>query len=117
MKNCRDKGKDGENIAVKFLQKKGYKILSQNYRTKYGEIDLICSKNDITVFVEVKTRSNPNYQQAIESINTGKVQRIKNTALLYLQKIGEDDIDCRFDVVLVLKIKSSKKIFHIENAF
>lgn len=117
MKNYKDKGKHGEQIASNFLKRKDYKIIQRNFNTKFGEIDIICRRNEIIVFVEVKWRNNFNYEQAIESINVPKINKIRNTASVYLQEIGEPDAVCRFDVITIFEKGNSVKISHVENAF
>ena len=64
----RIKGKDGEEIAVKFLRERGYQILEQNNSTKWGELDIIASKNDILIFVEVKLKTTEDYGTPEEMI-------------------------------------------------
>jgi len=119
MKNYSNKveGDWGEENACRFLEKKGYKIISRNYKTKFGEIDIICRQNNILVFVEVKTRTSTNFQRGIEAINISKIQKIQKTALLYLQEIGEPDCACRFDVIVIIGKNNNFKLHHIESAF
>ena len=117
MKNSDSKGKQGEEIATNFLIKKDYKIIQRNYNTKYGEIDIICRHDNILVFVEVKIRSSYNTTQIYDSISSVKIEKIRKTALLYLQQTNQEDITCRFDVVFIMGKKEPYKIIHIENAF
>jgi putative endonuclease len=93
-------GNHMEQRACEFLQARGLTLLTQNYRTMYGEIDLIMrDKNDI-VFIEVRTRNQQNYGTAIDSITTTKQKKILKSALLFLQeKKWLDKLNCRFDVM------------------
>lgn len=105
-------GKKGEGKAVKYLKKNGYEILDTNYNTKAGEIDIIAKKDDVTVFVEVKTRSGENYGMGYEAVSPQKINKIINTAKIYIASIGYETA-CRFDVISI----DSGKITHITNAF
>ena len=113
-------GNFGEEEAVKFLRKKGYKILECNFNVRGGEIDIIAHKSGYVVFVEVKTRKDNSLGSGAEAVTYTKRQRIIKAAQCYLLKVGECDV--RFDVVEVTgNIENSKfklqKINHIENAF
>lgn len=107
------KGKKFENLAAHFLKNKGYKIICQNYKNKIGEIDIIASINNITVFVEVKFRLSAKFGRPIEAINFYKQQKIRRVATLYLQVNKLLDSAVRFDCVEVF----NDEITHIENAF
>lgn len=73
----------GETIARKFLEKKGYTIVKQNFRTKYSEMDLIVKKKDILVFVEVRTKTNERFGSPEETINKNKIRRLVRSAEAY----------------------------------
>lgn len=74
----------GENKAAEFLKLQGYQILCQNYRSPFGEIDIIALKKEIIFFIEVKTRQNQKYGKGFESITLRKLQKIKKTAECYM---------------------------------
>ena len=78
-------GKVGEQEAVKFLKKKNYKIIDQNFSCKIGEIDIIAYQKDTIVFVEVKTRKNNLFGTPGQAVNKSKQKKIIKTALYYLQ--------------------------------
>ncbi|WP_029522854.1 YraN family protein [Persephonella sp. KM09-Lau-8] len=107
-----DIGKIAEEKAVNFLKQKGYTILDRNFRTRYGEIDIIASKDKTLVFVEVRFRSG-SFISPEESIDHRKVQRIIKTANAYLTKTTTSYENIRFDVIAIDK----NQIRHIENAF
>ena len=109
-------GNIGEEIAVNYLRVKGYKILDRNYRTRYGEIDIILLIEDLLVFVEVKTRRNNKYGDPVESVNYNKVNKIINTANNYLANKKMYNFNVRFDVVEI-KFDKIPKINHIKDAF
>lgn len=110
-----EKGKIGEEIALKYLISKGGKIIEKNYRTKIGEIDLIVGMDGELVFVEVKSRSNTNFGYPSEAVNYNKRKKIVNIAKYYIVKNSLNNVSIRFDVIeIYLK---DKKINHIINAF
>lgn len=91
-----------ENRALKFLQARGLKLIERNYHNKTGEIDLIMDDHGVRVFIEVRFRTPSRYSSSLESITPQKQQRIRRTALLYLQENKLcDKIDCRIDVVAI----------------
>lgn len=77
-------GKEGEEIAAKFLLDKGYKILERNYYTRFGEIDLIASKNNILAFVEVKLKHGDDFGTPEEMIGNFKLSQVQRMAEFYL---------------------------------
>lgn len=109
-------GKKGEEIALGYLKKKGFKILEINWRFKKAEIDLITLKDDLLVVVEVKTRSSEAFENPKEAVTIGKQKNIIKAADAYIQE-KEIDLECRFDVVSVLILKNETSIEHIEDAF
>ncbi len=117
-KNKKDIGKEGEEIAAKFLTQKGFEIVERNYQYGHGEIDIVANDKGILVFVEVKTRLNLEYGEPEYAINKKKIQQIKKMAELYLFDKEISEADCRFDVVaILLDNKSNPQITHYENAF
>ena len=72
MKHNQILGNQGEELAANFLKKNKYKIINRNYRTPYGEIDIIARKNKLIVFVEVKTRSTTYFGSGLEAITRKK---------------------------------------------
>lgn len=123
----RDKGlgKQGEEIAVKYLKKKGYKIMEKNYRNEkgkqLGEIDIIAFQKKEIVFVEVKTRQLEKYQSVFpeENITQTKLCRLNKIASFYLRQNNLWDFSYRFDAVSVWISQDGKsfKIKQLENIF
>ena len=103
-------GKKGETLAEQYLKKLGYKLLKKNYRTPFGEADLVFLDGEQTVFVEVKTRTSTAFGAAAEAVDYRKQQRYRKIALYYGN--GEEP-NARFDVVEVYP----DTINHIPNAF
>ena len=114
MKNRRRLGIVYEVRVADYLRQKGYLVLEQNFSCRFGEIDLICKKEDCLVFVEVKYRGGSCYGAPAEAVNAEKRRRICNTASYYLYKHHLPmTTPCRFDVAAV----SGQSIQVIENAF
>ncbi|HBI93896.1 MAG TPA: YraN family protein [Terrisporobacter glycolicus] len=110
-----EKGKLGEEIALKYIISKGGKVIEKNYRTKIGEVDIIAKLNGELVFVEVKSRSNINYGYPSESVNYKKKRKITNVAKYYILDNSLENLSIRFDVIEIYF--NEKKINHIVNAF
>ena len=101
--NNRRFGAVGEIIAEMYMKKNGYKIIQRNYETSTGEIDLIAKKNDMLVFIEVKTRTNQQYGLPEESINIARANRIRKVALCFISDPkGNRNSDIRFDIISIL---------------
>lgn len=112
-------GSYGEKLAANHLLYKGYRILKKNYRTKFGEIDLIAQNRQTLVFCEVKTRISNSFGGPLEAVNYYKQKKLKKLADFYLAAYEIDDLDVRFDVIAVEIDKTNKniKIDHVEDAF
>jgi len=109
-------GKLGEELALKELLKKGYKLKDKNYRFMKGEIDLIMIDGDKLVFVEVKTRQTAEIGEPYLSVTRKKQRQIIQTAHRYI--IQKDlDMDARFDIVSIVHNSYRTKIEHIDSAF
>lgn len=109
-------GKWGEAKAADYLKDKGYIILEMNYRTPYGEIDLIALDQQTVVFVEVKTRRTQTFGFPEDSVNSAKRTHMVNSAQVYMQTVGE--MDWRIDVIAVSIRETNQppEIIHFENA-
>lgn len=106
------KGAKGEKAAAKYLKREGYKILSRNYKTPFGEVDIIAQKGDVIAFVEVKLRTSDTFGTPSEAVNARRMQRYTNAARCYF---SGREINCtvRFDIIEV----EGKKLNHIVSAF
>lgn len=109
------KGSDAEKKAATYLQRQGLALLTQNYRCRFGEIDLIMSEGETLVFVEVRLRKSNAFGGAAASITTAKKMKLLRTARHYLSGLGHEPA-CRFDAVLMTGI-NPPKIEWIRNAF
>lgn len=106
-------GKAGEEIAVKYLRKQGYKIICENYRSGLGEIDIIAQDRDTVVFVEVKSRTSDKFGFPYESIDRKKQNQIMKSALIYVKKEKIAHTNLRFDVISIF----GDSVNLIKNAF
>ena len=109
----------GEARASDFLRARGYNIIEINYRTRYGEIDIIAEKDGFTVFIEVKLRKDASFAKAYEAVTHAKQAKITKAALYWMAKNGE--VKLRFDVIEIYAPYGDKstllEINHIVNAF
>lgn len=111
-------GQKGEELATHYLQDKGYKILAQNYRCIFGELDIVAMQRSVLVFIEVKTRSSNNFGSAASAVNYRKQQQISRAAQHYLTENSYNDCDARFDVVAITRgTKDQFEVDHIVDAF
>ena len=110
------KGKKGEELAVKYLLDKGFQILERNWRDGHREIDIIAADRDDTVFVEVKSRRQLGDERYDELINRNKQKSLilAANAFMFRHKPGSP---IRFDVIFITGEGTTKSIEHIEDAF
>src|SRR5262245_30921185 len=111
-------GRRGEDEAARFLENLGYRVVAKNYRSPYGEIDLIVhDKQRVIVFVEVRTNSDPRFGDPLASINLRKQRQIAKTAQYYLVQHGLENQEARFDVIGIRWDLRQARISHIQSAF
>lgn len=113
-------GQAGEEIAQDFLIQKGYQIVQSNWRTRWGEIDLIVQKNEQLIFVEVKLKKGEMFGSPEEMINLSKLEQIKKTAQSFLQANPQLIKECpqqQIDAVCIVlnPDDSIKRITHWQN--
>jgi putative endonuclease len=110
-------GSRGEELAAKYLEEQGYKVLTRNYRCRLGEIDIIASDGEDLVFIEVKTRTSLAFGLPQECITRSKQLRIRKIALYYLAEKRPLYSNYRFDVVSILLNNDEFQVEIIRNAF
>lgn len=108
-------GDQGEQLALEYIKNLGYKILAQNYRTPYGEIDIVAVQNNVTCFIEVKTRTSSNFGRPMDAITKYKLRNIQKSSEYYLSKNPNLPKACSIDVIEIYandnnEIKFYKKI-------
>lgn len=109
-------GARGEQRAAEYLAQRGYTVLARNYRSPYGEIDLICTHGGCIAFVEVKTRSSAKFGAPREAVTPAKQRKIILTAQQWLAE-HPTALQPRFDVVEVRRAGARCRIHLIPNAF
>jgi len=110
-------GKWGENIACQELERRGYAILARRYRTRVGEIDIVCLDGQTVVFVEVKARVDRRFGGGAAAITPWKQRRMAHMALDFLARSRRARSPCRFDVVVVDLDAGRVRIDVFANAF
>lgn len=114
--NKQRKGRLGEDIALRFLEGKGYRIIDRNFRYDRGEIDIIAQDGTDLVFVEVKYRETEAFGSPEESITPFKEEQLKKVAEGYLLEHNLEDQACRFDVVAITVVDGKPRIRILQNA-
>jgi putative endonuclease len=110
-------GKKGEEVAIRFLKKRGYRIIEKNYVCKMGEMDIIAREKDTLAFIEVKTRTSTEFGPPQLAVNSSKQRQLSKVALNYLKEKKLEDVKARFDVVAILLGQKGEEIELIRDAF
>ena len=110
-------GRKGEEVALRFLKKKGYRIIEKNYVCKMGEMDIIAKEKDTLAFIEVKTRTSTEFGPPQLAVTPSKQRQLSKVALSYLNKKQLNDVKARFDVVAILLGQKGEEIELIKDAF
>lgn len=108
----------GEQTAAQYLEQRGYRIVARNYRTPYGELDLVVEKEGQLVFVEVKTRSSQEFGMPEDAITEKKRAHILQSAFHYIQENGLEESEWRVDVISIIRAagQSEPEVTWFENA-
>ncbi len=106
-------GQWGEEHARRHLESQGYSIAATNYRSRWGEVDIVARLDDELIFVEVKTRRGSAYGTPEESVTATKSQRLIATAQDYLQKHDSEQASWRIDVISI-RLDESGKLLELE---
>jgi len=109
-------GNKGEELATQFLKKKGYKIMSRNYRFKKLEIDIIAEFKNELIIIEVKTRASRFLAGPEETVTKSKQRSIIKAAQQYIIE-HEIDLETRFDIISIILNQNEISIDHLEDAF
>ncbi|MCU7494643.1 MAG: YraN family protein [Ignavibacteria bacterium] len=111
-------GREGEEMAARLLESKGFRIVERNYHFGKGEIDIIAKDGETLVFVEVKYRQNLEYGEPEYSITPAKIKQVRKLAECYLFERKIDESACRFDVVAILEERPGEPVInYYEDAF
>ncbi len=116
MPDRRQEGAQGEDKAVEVLRKEGYKVITRNYRSPFGEVDIIARDGGYLVFVEVKTRTSRIFGDPMDAITADKKRHIIRSALFYMKQNRVQDKKIRFDVLGIVgeEVKLVKNAFLVE---
>lgn len=114
-----DLGKRGEDLAAKYLQRLGYRIIARRERVLRGDLDIIALDDRTVVFVEVRTRSDTLHGHPAETIDGRKQRRIATLANAYIRRHRLEDCRVRIDVVTVTLTgpDGQPEVEHFQNAF
>jgi putative endonuclease len=115
--NNRLSGAWGEELALRYLTRRGYVLIERNYRTRYGELDLILRHRNTIVFAEVKLRRGTSFGDPLEAVTPRKQAAIRLLAEQYLSEKEPEFDALRFDVVGILVGSGAPRVLHLEDAF
>ena len=110
-------GKEGEDLAFDFISSRGYRIISRNYRTRFGEIDIIAADGPTICFIEVKTRRQARYGLPEEAVQRYKQRHMVKAAIHFLKSKHLMEGPSRFDVVSIEFTDDQPQISLIQSAF
>ncbi len=109
----KETGNKGETLAAEYLQQKGYIVLARNYRSKWGEVDIVAKHNSTVIFVEVKTKTSDRYGEPWEMVNHWKVGQVKRMGEVWCREFKWEG-SVRVDVIGVW-MGEIEKIEHWES--
>ncbi len=112
-------GRMAEDMALRYLQKHDLALLARNFRSRFGEIDLIMRENNTIIFVEVRSRKNSAFLHPVETIDNSKRNKIRKTSQVFMQKTSVlNHCNWRFDVItLIGRSEHGMKIEWFKGAF
>jgi putative endonuclease len=110
-------GLQGERVAEKWLQSRGWKVLQRRYRSGHRDIDLVAQREDLVVFVEVKARMGSDFGDPVEAVNWKKRGELVRSACTWIDRHGRPGEVYRFDIIGVLVAGDRVRVRHVENAF
>lgn len=107
-------GKKGEDEAVKYLEKEGYRIIERNFSCRQGEIDIIALDEDYLIFIEIKARTSTEYGLPSESVTGRKIKHLTKAIQYYLYKRNLEKANIRIDVIEVYVKTDKYEINHLK---
>lgn len=111
-------GAPGEEAALRFLLRKGYRLVERNVRSRWGEIDLVCRKGSTLVFIEVKSRRSLSAGHPLEALTPAKQARLRRATSIYMMRSEHPEASYQIDLVAILLDQEGRvqEITHLENA-
>lgn len=107
-------GKLGEDLATKYLEQQGYKVIERNFECRQGEIDIIAIDKNELVFIEVKTRTNLKYGKPVEAVNQNKQKHLTKAVRYYLYSRHLENEFVRIDVIEIYLYNHKYRVNHIK---
>lgn len=108
------RGKLGEDLACKYLENNGYKVIERNFFARQGEIDIIALDKNEIVFIEVKARTSISYGKPVEAVDTNKQKHLIKTVEYYLYSRNLENEFIRLDVIEIYLFKNKYRVNHIK---
>ena len=113
----RELGRLGEDLAARYLEGRGWRIVARNVRYREGEIDIVAAREGLLAFVEVKTRRSRAFGTPAEAVTWRKQRTIRSMAARYLSEARPRAAAVRFDVVDIARDGGGYRVTHLEDAF
>ena len=110
-------GELGERIAERWLRRRGWRIVQRRFRTGHRDIDLVVERDGTVAFVEVKARKGAAFGGPVQAVDHRKRRQLERSAMVWIDRHGQDAESYRFDVVGVLLNGADVRVCHVENAF
>jgi putative endonuclease len=110
-------GRAGEAVAARWLQRRGWRIVGERFRSGHRDLDLIAVREGTVAFVEVKTRTGTAFGDPVEAVSWRKRRELIRSAMVWMDRFGPPGASYRFDVVAVVIVGRDARIRHVENAF
>jgi putative endonuclease len=110
-------GELGERIAERWLRRRGWRIVQRRFRSGHRDIDLVAERDGTVAFVEVKARKGAEFGGPVQAVNYRKRKQLERSAMVWIDRHGQEAESYRFDVVGVLLNGAEVRICHVENAF
>jgi putative endonuclease len=110
-------GELGERIAERWLRRRGWRVVQRRFRSGHRDIDLVVERDGTVAFVEVKARKGAEFGGPVQAVNYRKRKQLERSAMVWIDRHGQEAESYRFDVVGVLLDGAEVRICHVENAF